>query len=531
MSKSGLGIPDNSYDALKKLFPSVPLDPTYLATQEHAEHGALLPTSRAGSSKWATPEQFRAALDREKGKVIAFYTSKLEELGTSDDLIEGEVHSIEVRELHGAEDEVIREEEEDEDYEPSEGDILLGRTPTSPHRTPQRKRSSFFGRLPGMPKIGQGVVSGDAADIMESTLPATIRTPGSRQRSRSIPYPLGTEEGSAPVSPKTPRPRRTRALSDLSSADDAHDRRTSISSVSTGLGASWMRSSIRAHKLGLQVIHPSQYPDWLKEEVTRDEEEGSSKPAFYNWTGNSDYATVLRIGMKKRIAALWLDLYALKQYVDLNFTAFEKILKKYDKNTNSKLKKQYVSENVLTSFPWTDEGKAELDRLLNKVLFLYRRVVCAGDEELAKEQLRAQLRERIVVDRETVWSQMVSDRRGQGIFRSVEPDEQLPAFERPKRGLRTPCGRVGYPRWFSQRGFIFLIALASMAAIIAVNPLGRIEESNCLAMLVFCTILWATEAIPLFVTSLAVPFLAVVLRVLRSDDEEDRRLSASEGTK
>lgn len=166
-----------------------------------------------------------------------------------------------------------------------------------------------------------------------------------------------------------------------------------------------------------------------------------------------------------------------------------------------------------------------------EVFFLYRRVVVAGDEELAKEQLRAQLRERIVVDRETVWSQMVSDRRGQGIFRSVEPDEHVPAFERPKRGLRTPCGRLAFPSWFTTRGFIFCIAFATLIGIIWAQPFVRVEESNCLAMLVFCTILWATEAIPLFVTSLAVPFLVVVLRVLRSDDEEDRRLTASEATK
>jgi phosphate transporter len=40
-----------------------------------------------------------------------------------------------------------------------------------------------------------------------------------------------------------------------------------------------------------------------------------------------------------------------------------------------------------------------------------------------------------------------------------------------------------------------------------------------------------TQAIPLFVTSLAVPFLVVVLRVLRSTDGKDERLSANDATK
>ena len=44
-------------------------------------------------------------------------------------------------------------------------------------------------------------------------------------------------------------------------------------------------------------------------------------------------------------------------------------------------------------------------------------------------------------------------------------------------------------------------------------------ENRCLAILVFCTILWATEAIPLFVISLLVPFLLVVFRAVREQGE------------
>lgn len=39
------------------------------------------------------------------------------------------------------------------------------------------------------------------------------------------------------------------------------------------------------------------------------------------------------------------------------------------------------------------------------------------------------------------------------------------------------------------------------------------------------------QAIPLFVTSLSVPFLVVVLRVIRSSDGHDTRLSAGDATK
>lgn len=153
--------------------------------------------------------------------------------------------------------------------------------------------------------------------------------------------------------------------------------------------------------------------------------------------------------------------------------------------TDKQLKKQYVSESVLTSYPWQTTSKDELDTLLSRILFLYRRVAAHGDEETAKEQLRSQLREKVVVDRETVWSHMVSGKRDQGIFRSVEQEVDVPSFE--SKGVRR------WPAWITGKTVILLLALGVLFAIVQVQPFDRVEESNCLAMLIFCTILWATE--------------------------------------
>lgn len=56
---------------------------------------------------------------------------------------------------------------------------------------------------------------------------------------------------------------------------------------------------------------------------------GEEERPIYVWTGTSDHATVLRISFKRRIAEVWLEAYALKSFVELNLTAFTKILKKY----------------------------------------------------------------------------------------------------------------------------------------------------------------------------------------------------------
>ena len=42
----------------------------------------------------------------------------------------------------------------------------------------------------------------------------------------------------------------------------------------------------------------------------------------------------------------------------------------------------------------------------------------------------------------------------------------------------------------------------------------EVEKRNCLAMLAFVSLLWCTEALPLYVTSMLVPFLTVVLGVM-----------------
>lgn len=147
---------------------------------------------------------------------------------------------------------------------------------------------------------------------------------------------------------------------------------------------------------------------------------------------------------------------------------------------------------MLKSNPWVREDREALDHLLSKLLFLYRRVVTGGDEDIAKEQLRSQLREKIVVDRETVWSEMVSGRRGEGIFRSVEQDT-AETFTPDGGFIRTPLGRIGLPSWWTAKGLILMAALGVLVTICLVQPFDRVEESNCLAMLVFCTILWATE--------------------------------------
>ncbi|KAK0545821.1 low-affinity phosphate transporter [Tilletia horrida] len=254
----------------------------------------------------------------------------------------------------------------------------------------------------------------------------------------------------------------------------------------------------------------------------------------------SDWAIDMRITFKKRISDIFVDISELKQYVELNKTGLKKILKKYDKITKSDLKERYLSDVVASKYPFTADAKAQLDAASDTLTALYANVVTSGDIVIAAAQLKEQLREQVVWQRNTVWREMIGIERrvaGAALERSVMGARAtgIKEGDQPKATrIRTPCGFITLPSWLGISTVQLLVAFLMLVLLLKAPGLRffeRIEEQNCLALLVFCTILWATEVIPLFVTSLMVPLLVVALRVARSDDHKDRRLTANETTK
>lgn len=322
-----------SYDALKKLFPSNPLDPSYFSTQQHQESSSLLPVTRTGSDKWASPEEFRQALDRERKKVEDFYNGKLNEIRSSFDQLEDEVREMEDRELG---QDVIKEEDEDDDDEDGEGgretDGLI--SPGAPVRPPTvRNRSSFMNRMaPSMGRRRKSILPSAAGTNHEADLhEPQLRTSRSRSTGR---LSFSVDENSNTSHKAAAQARRS---SDVESSDDGpsnhpRERRTSLSSTSSHerepeFGS--LSARTRLQSLGLVLMDPSEVPDWLWRPQGRDvEEDAEHRDPVYIWTGTGNYGTFARISLKKKISRVWLDCYSLKQYVDLNLTAFEKILKK-----------------------------------------------------------------------------------------------------------------------------------------------------------------------------------------------------------
>lgn len=60
--------------------------------------------------------------------------------------------------------------------------------------------------------------------------------------------------------------------------------------------------------------------------------------------------------------------------------------------------------------------------------------------------------------------------------------------------------------------------------------IGHDVQQRCLAMLVFITSLWVTEAVPYFATALLVPPMVVFLQILNDKAHPDTLLTPSMGT-
>ena len=251
------------------------------------------------------------------------------------------------------------------------------------------------------------------------------------------------------------------------------------------------------------------------------------------------------INLKKRTISLYVNLCELKSFIQLNQTGFKKGSKKYDKVCNRDIRKSYMEKSVNPSYPFQERTMQHLDENISKIEKVYADVVTKGDQAMARRELRLHLREHVVWERNTVWREMIGiERKAQaanfGIRQTLlggvhDPSKARLQGDREAEYTKefvTPVGRYRCPKWlFSGTFFALVTIFAIFLALVYAPIMKKPEQQNCLAMLVFVSLLWATEVIPLFVTSLLIPFLVVVLRIMRSDDKPHQRLDSKTATK
>ncbi|KAF2479156.1 SPX domain-containing protein [Neohortaea acidophila] len=250
------------------------------------------------------------------------------------------------------------------------------------------------------------------------------------------------------------------------------------------------------------------------------------------------------ITLKKRIVNLYVNVCELRSFIQLNETGFSKVLKKYDKTLDRNLKARYVNANVKPAYPFQSSTMDHLSENLTRIEKAYAAIVTKDDVDSARQELRLHLREHVVWERNTVWREMIGiERKAQaanlGIRNTMlgqandpkkarlQGDEQDGSFKE----VLTPLGRTQCPKFLLSGTFWVLVAvIVVFAVLLAVPTMEKPEQQNCLALVVFVSLLWATEAIPLFVTSLLVPFLVVILQVVREDAKPHHRLTSKQAT-
>lgn len=259
------------------------------------------------------------------------------------------------------------------------------------------------------------------------------------------------------------------------------------------------RSRSTRHK-SAPSIHPDELPG-----VTRERSRSLRRAS----TTLDDYAEQsflysTGIVLKKRVTALFVQLCELKSYIQLNKTGFGKVLKKFDKILHKEMRAGYLERHVLPEYPFRAETLQGVEDKIGSMECAYAAIATQGDLESAKKELRAHLREHVVWERNTVWRDMIGlERRAEAarIGRSLlgadntatllqGDDDKLPET----REFATPFGRISLPLWLANSAMVWLVAIIAIFFIVLYIPiLEKTEQQNCLALLVFVSLLWATE--------------------------------------
>ena len=205
---------------------------------------------------------------------------------------------------------------------------------------------------------------------------------------------------------------------------------------------------------------------------------------------------------------LFVEVEALAEFLTVNRTGFRKALKKQSKVTRG-IPGWAAPPTLDAMMPAIDKAFDELplDPLADAadaIVGAHAVLAAGGSTAAATADLRAKLRDALVIERGTVWQDMVARERRTAAARVTRGGERPSAAS----GRRGAVARAGAAAALLGSSAVFFALLA--APIFPAHP----EKRNCLAILAFVSCLWTTEAMPLFATSMLVPGLVIGLRVM-----------------
>ena len=186
---------------------------------------------------------------------------------------------------------------------------------------------------------------------------------------------------------------------------------------------------------------------------------------------------------------------------------------------DTNIKDEYLENLPERSYVFKKSTMTEVDTRLESLVKLYALICNHGDDlETAKQELSIHLREHVVWERNTVWRDMIGLER-----KSYAANSKLINRADGSKDEKEDGGGKGkvidkFNISLKNPVLVKLVVIFIVTVLLLnVSPFDDSAQKNCFALLICASLLWATEAIPLFVT-LLIPLLIVVLNVIKNDD-------------
>lgn len=194
----------------------------------------------------------------------------------------------------------------------------------------------------------------------------------------------------------------------------------------------------------------------------------------------------------KRVFGITIEAYELRTFLEINRTAGQKIVKKINKNFGtSHLSQEFIinEADIFVNLPDMQNIVEQLENLYSKIL---REISVNGDER-PRSEIVIELHNK--VDSTIAWKQstVLSD------FNAIDfRKSQLSHITQP----------VKFPPLIIALIFLIVFSVKQFTKGL------EFAAQKTIGIIGFCAILWATGAIPLWVTSISIPFISCVLKVV-----------------
>ncbi|SCV03308.1 LANO_0G03356g1_1 [Lachancea nothofagi CBS 11611] len=283
------------------------------------------------------------------------------------------------------------------------------------------------------------------------------------------------------------------------------------------------------------ALEPEDEDDEEEYDEEYDDDHARENTALLNYS-DFNVKSQKRAILRKNLIDLYVDLVQLKSFIELNRIGFLKIAKKFDKTLNCNVKHELIEsgEFFRDTYVFQTQTFETLDAKINQVIASYESLT-NGDLATCKEELRSYLRDFIVWERNTVWKDMLGLESHSNTFASVgRPDangdianlENNTHLEYKIWKLPKPV-KLGPLTWtsvkipelfFTLKALKLYIIIAATIILMAVPTFNDPVQHRCMALVACVAFLWASEALPLFVTALLVPLLVVLFKVLKTSE-------------